>query len=76
MQSPGELESLSAVPSGFSSSLSLKGNLGNPLWLTLFQTIATNERILYAATRGMTVTIRPFITVPTAEQMKEYKLIP
>ncbi len=75
MQSPEELESLSVVPSGYSSSLTLKGNPGNPLWLTLFQSIATNERILYVATRGMTVTIRPFATAPTAEQMKEYKLI-
>ena len=75
MQSPEELESLSAVPSGYSSSLTLKGNPGNPLWLTLFQSIATNEQILYAATRGMTVTIRPFASAPTAEQMKEYTLI-
>ncbi len=75
MQSPEELESLSAVPSGYSSSLTLKGNPGNPLWLTLFQSIATNERILYVATRGMSVTIRPFASAPTAEQMKEYKLI-
>ena len=75
MQSAEELESLSAVPSGYSSSLTLKGNPGNPLWLTLFQSIATNERTLYAATRGMSVTIRPFASAPTAEQMKEYKLI-
>ena len=75
MQSPEELESLSAVPSGYSSSLTLKGNPGNPLWLTLFQSIATNERTLYVATRGMSVTIRPFASAPTAEQMKEYKLV-
>ncbi len=75
MQSAEELESLSAVPSGYSSSLTLKGNPGNPLWLTLFQSIATNEQNIYAATRGMTVTIRPFVNAPTAEQMKEYKLI-
>ena len=75
MDAVPELESLSAVPSGYSSSLTLKGNPGNPLWLTLFQSIATNEQILYAATRGMTVTIRPFASAPTAEQMKEYTLI-
>jgi len=75
MQSPEELESLSAVPSGYSSSLTLRGQPGEPLWLTLFQTIGTNERTLYVATRGMSVTIRPFAHAPTAEQMREYALI-
>ncbi len=75
MQSAEELESLSAVPSGYSSSLTLKGQPGNPLWLTLFQSIATNERTLYVATSGMSVTIQPFAKAPTAEQMKDYKLI-
>ena len=73
MQSAEEPESLSAVPSGYSSSLTLKGQLGNPLWLTLFQSIATNERTLYVATSGMSVTIQPFVKAPTAEQMKDYK---
>lgn len=71
MQSAEELESLSAVPSGYSSSLTLQGQPGNPLWLTLFQTIDTNERTLYVATSGMSVTIQPFAKAPTAEQMKD-----
>ena len=75
MQSPEELESLSATPSGSSSQVTLKGQPGNPLWLTSSQSIKAYSRSLYTATPGMTVNIQPFANAPTAEQMKDYKLI-
>lgn len=75
MQSPEELESLSATPSGSSSRITLKGQPGNPLWLTSSQSIEAYSRSLYTATPGMTVNIQPFTKAPTAEQMKNYKLI-
>ncbi len=75
MQSPEELESLSATPSGSSSQVTLKGQPGNPLWLTSSQSIEAYSRSLYTATPGMTVNIQPFTKAPTAEQMKDYKLI-
>lgn len=75
MQSPEELESLSAMPSGSSPQVTLKGQPGNPLWLTSSQSIEAYSRSLYTATPEMTVNIQPFTKAPTAEQMKDYKLI-
>ncbi len=74
MQSPDELESLSVTPNGATSPVTLKGQPGKPLWLTLFQSIETHARTLYVSTRGSSVTIQPFTDAPTAEQMRGYKM--